>query len=92
MQWKARDIPRAEFIGRTIEVVGAENPSLIGIKGKIVNDTKSTFEIEKKDGQTKKLVKKQVTIKTKIQGKTVIIEGEILQGKPEERLKKKIKI
>ena len=92
MQWKAKDMPRAEFIGKMVEVVEAKNPSTIGTKGKVVNETKNTFEIEKENGQTKKLVKKQVTIKTKIQGKTVLIEGELLQGKPEERLKKKIKI
>lgn len=92
MQWKAKDVPRAEFIGKMVEVVKAKNPSLVGTKGKVVNETKNTFEIEKENGQIKKLVKKQVTIKTKIQEKTVTIEGEILQGKPEERLKKKIKI
>ena len=44
------------------------------------------------NNETKKLVKKQVTIKVKIEDKEIIIKGEILQGRPEERLKKKIRI
>ena len=92
MQTKIKNIPRTEFIGKLVEIVSANNPSQIGLKGKIVNETKNLFTLETENGETKKLIKKQITIKTKIQGKTFLIEGEILQGRPEERLKKKIKI
>ncbi|MBT6044950.1 ribonuclease P protein subunit, partial [Candidatus Woesearchaeota archaeon] len=86
-----RDIPRLELIGKELEVIDADNPTLIGIKGKVIDETKNMLIIET-NNETKKLVKKQVTIKTKIEGKTITIEGEVLQGRPEERLKKKIRI
>ena len=88
---KTRDIPRLELIGKELEVIDADNPSLIGIKGKVIDETKNMLIIET-NNETKKLVKKQVTIKTNIEGKTFTIKGEILQGRPEERLKKKIRI
>ena len=88
---KARDIPRIEFIGKELEVIEADNPSLVGIKGKVIDETKNMLIIER-NNETKKLVKKQVTIKVKIEDKEIIIKGEILQGRPEERLKKKIRI
>ena len=88
---KARDIPRIEFIGKELEVIEADNPSLVGIKGKVIDETKNMLIIEQ-NNETKKLVKKQVTIKAKIEDKEIIIKGEILQGRPEERLKKKIRI
>ncbi len=87
-----KKIIKKEFIGKNIEVIDAKNPSLLKLKGKIVDETKNTITIEKENGETKKLVKNQVTIKTTIEGKIYIIEGEILQGRPEERLKKKIKL
>ena len=75
-----------------MEVINADNPSLIGIKGKVIDETKNMLTIEKENGETKQLVKKQVTIKTEIEGKEYIIQGEMLQGRPEERLKKKTRI
>ena len=88
---KTRDIPRLELIGKELEVIDADNPTLIGIKGKVIDETKNMLIIET-NNETKKLVKKQVTIKVKIEDKEIIIKGEILQGRPEERLKKKIRI
>lgn len=88
---KTKDLPRLELIGKELEVTDADNPSLIGIKGKVIDETKNMLTIEK-NNETKKLVKKQVTIKLNIKGKTIIIKGDVLQGRPEERLKKKIRI
>jgi len=83
---KAQDIVRQELIGLTLEVVDANNPALIGIKGKVIDETKNTLTIETKN-KTKKLVKKQVTIKLIINGKTVQIGGLKLTKRPEERIK-----
>ncbi len=92
MNRKLKDIPRMEFIGKTIEVVAADNPSLIGIMGKVMDETKNTLVIETKGKEIKKLLKKQITIKTTINEKKYIIDGSLLQGRPEDRLKKNIRI
>ncbi len=89
---KPKDVPRVEFIGLRVEIIEAKNPSLVGLKGKIIDETKNTITIETKDKETKKIIKNQVTFKTKIKEKTFIIKGEVLQGRPEDRLKKKIRI
>lgn len=71
-----------ELIGSVIEVVGSKNKTLLGLKGKIIDETKNTITI--KNGKTKKLMKSHVQIK--INNK--IIEGKSLQKRPEDRIKK----
>ncbi len=79
------------MIGLTIKVVKSSNKSLEGIEGKIIDETKNTFTIETKSSE-KKLLKNQITFKTTIKGKTVIIEGGCLTKRPEDRIKKGAKI
>lgn len=82
-----KEIVKYEFIGSKVEVIDSQNESLIGLKGKIVDETKNMFTLE--DG--KKLIKSQSTFKMKIKNQTITIKGDILVGRPEDRLKKQIK-
>lgn len=82
-----RNIAQHELIGLRVTVVDARNKSLIGIQGEIVDETKQTFVIETKAGE-KKVLKKDVHFKTKIGDQEIIIQGEILVGRPEDRIKK----
>ena len=75
-----------ELIGATIEIVESTNTSLIGKKGKIIDETKNTFTI--KDHKTKKILKAQVTLLIKMGNETIKIEGNSLVNKSEDRLKK----
>jgi ribonuclease P protein subunit POP4 len=81
------NIARHEFIGLDVVVVDAQNKSLIGIEGEIVDETKNTFTIETKHGE-KKVFKKGAQFKTTVDHKAVIIKGDILVGRPEDRIKK----
>ena len=47
-----KDVVKLELIGLHIEVVKAKNSSLIGLKGKIIDETKNTITI-KKNNETK---------------------------------------
>ncbi|MFH1592551.1 MAG: ribonuclease P protein subunit [Candidatus Woesearchaeota archaeon] len=76
-------IVRHELIGLRIEIVDANNPSLIGIKGKIVDETKNTITV-----QNKKIIKTQVKMKIKMPKKTIEMDGKELVGRGEERIKK----
>lgn len=78
-----RKILQGELIGLYAEIVNAKNKDNIGIKGEITDETKNMITI---DG--KKLIKSQITIILKVKGKKVQVEGELLQGRPEERIKK----
>lgn len=81
------DIARSELIGLEAEVTDAKNRSLIGLKGLIVDETKSTISIETKDG-IKRVIKSQVMLTIMFEGRAFQIDGKILVGRPEDRLKK----
>jgi ribonuclease P protein subunit POP4 len=73
-----------ELIGCAIEVVKAENNSLVGLKGKVVDETKDTLLIA--DGKKKKrLLKKQITFIAEIKNKRIEIDGKKINKRPEKR-------
>ena len=37
---------KKELIGETIEIIGSKNKTLIGVKGKIVEETKNTITLD----------------------------------------------
>ena len=81
------NIVKHELIGLFAVVVDANNKNLIGIEGEIVNETKNTLLIEMKHGE-KKVLKKGTYFKIVVGNQEVIIKGEILVGRPEDRIKK----
>lgn len=78
---------KAELIGLDIEIVDAKNKSLVGLKGRIVDETKNTFIIEI-DSKEKKLLKDQITLIINFEKEKVKAEGKLFLGRPEERIKK----
>lgn len=75
-----------ELIGSDLEVIESSNASNRGIKGKIVFETKSIFEIKNDEG-CKKLIKKISKFKITKKGKTFMIDGKTIEKAPEERIK-----
>ena len=75
-----KECVKYELIGSQLEVVDSKNKSLIGIKGKIIDETKNMLILE----NGKKLIKTQ--IKIKING--IILDGKKLALRPEDRIKK----
>ena len=84
------DILRIEFIGKEIELTESTNIHNIGINGKIIDETKSSFLVQTKKGN-KRLMKNTITFKTKINNKEYEIQGMLLQKRPHERIKLRIK-
>jgi ribonuclease P protein subunit POP4 len=82
-----KNIVKYEFIGSDLEVIDSRNKSLIGLKGRVVDETQNMFILD--DG--KKLIKSQSKFKIKMNKKTIEIKGSLLVGRPEDRLKKQIK-
>ena len=79
-----------EFIGLTIIITQSKNKTLVGLKGKIVDETKNTLTIEKKNKE-KKLIKDQIVFEMKYKNQRFQIDGKILVARPEDRLKLKLK-
>ena len=82
-----RKLVKYEFIGNEISVVDSRNKSLIGLKGKIADETKNMFTLD----NGKKIIKSECIFKMKIKGKTVEINGKVIVARPEDRIKKQLK-
>lgn len=87
--WKEiENFLRSEFIGEKIKVVKARNKTLEGLEGEIYWETKNTFEIKTKKGIKK--VPKEGTVFL-FQTRKLKVDGNIILGRPEERLKKRFR-
>ena len=84
-----------ELIGLYCEIIESSDKSVVGISGKVIDETKNTFLIEKKcqNRVEEKLIIKNVSIfHFKLpNGNWVEIDGKILVSRPEDRIKKKFK-
>ncbi len=85
-----KNIIRHELIGIDAEIVNSTNKDIVGIKGRIVDETQKTLTIETHKG-LKKIQKEIVRLRLSFDGYKVIVDGKSLYGRPEDRIKKKIK-
>ena len=76
-----------ELIGLEAEVITSNNKDLLGLKGKVVDETRNLIVLATEKGE-KKILKKEVTLKIKINEEEIQVDGNVLVGKPEERIKK----
>ncbi len=84
-----------ELIGLKVEVVGATNPSLRFIRGKVVDETRNMMIIHTEEGTKKKVQKKGTSfvfqIPAHLSGKHaeryVKVDGNLLLSQPENRTK-----
>ncbi len=91
MKHNPRNILWHEIIGLKVEVIDAKNPLLNGIKGIVVDETKNLVIIATNRG-IKKILKEQATFKfTLPNGIIVKVEGKLLKGRPEDRLRLVVK-
>jgi ribonuclease P protein subunit POP4 len=85
------DIIRGEFIGTEAEVGKGSHYGYVGISGQIVDETRNTFTIAC-HGKRKAVPKGSNTFRFQFTDGTVVeIEGRILVGRPEDRLKKRVR-
>ena len=75
---------RGELIGCQVEVVQANNSLLVGKKGKVVDETRNMIELD----NNRRLVKNQVILKVGFCSDNYIVDGRLLVGRPEDRIKK----
>ena len=79
------------FIGLDTEVIKSSNPEYMGIEGKVIDETRNTLVISY--GQKEKTIIKDVAVFhfTLPDGTVVEIDGKSIVGRPENRVKKKVK-
>ena len=80
-----------EFIGLDAEVAGGLHPSYVGIKGRVLNETRNTLVILHKG--KKRMIAKKVAVFhfTMPDGTVVEIDGKKIVGRPENRIKKRVR-
>jgi ribonuclease P protein subunit POP4 len=74
-----------EFIGLDTEIVQSTNPQVIGLNGRIINETKSMFTINTENG-VKSIAKSTNDWKFSIQNNDVIVDGSKIAKRPFDRL------
>jgi ribonuclease P protein subunit POP4 len=85
------EIIRYEFIGRNAKIAKSLHEDYIGLAGKVIGETRNTFTLLN-EGHTKSIIKEfSVFNFTFDDGTTVDIDGKLLVGRSEDRLKKSIK-
>ena len=98
MRLTPQNIIHHELIGLDTEVVDSTNRSLIGIKGRIVDETRNLLTIET-DAQEKKIPKSCssfIFTIPPVEGKrylplTLKIDGRLIVSQPENRIQTKFK-
>lgn len=82
------ELLRGELIGLKVEVINSKDRSKIGIKGTIIDETKNMLIIDK-GRKVVKIPKDICEFKIHTKKGIFLIEGKLLKGRPEERLKMK---
>jgi len=85
------DIIRYEFIGTEAKVTKSRHPGYVGIYGRIIDETRNTFTILHK-GKRKIVLKDAAVFHFRLSEGTIVeVNGKLLVGKPEDRIKKRIR-
>ena len=85
----AENILNHELIGLRCEVTDSTNPYNVGVKGVVIDETMHTLVFS--DDEPRRIVKKGSVFKFNIEKDAVFVEGNTLEGRPEDRVKKRIR-
>ncbi|MEE9164098.1 MAG: ribonuclease P protein subunit [Thermoplasmata archaeon] len=83
---RRKDLVKHELIGLDVEVVEATDPSQRGVAGRVVDETYNTFLLES-NGTEVRIPKAGNTFRFAL-GEGVIVSGDRLRYRPEDRVKK----
>ena len=85
------DIVRYEFIGAQANVASSLHESYVDMGGRVIAETRNTLTLLDQ-GQPKKIIKESAVFNFSFEDGTIVeIDGKLLVGRPEDRLKKNIK-
>ena len=81
------DFRRREFIGLGVEVLESTCAEYVGVKGRVVDETRNTFTIEQ-DGAEKMVPKDCCRFRFVDGQESHIVSGKEIKFRPEDRIKK----
>jgi ribonuclease P protein subunit POP4 len=82
-------IVQHEFIGLETKVVRSSNPKVVGIAGKVVDETRNTLTILHKGKRRVVIKDTSVFDFVMLDGTIVEMDGRVIVGRPEDRIKKR---
>ncbi len=89
MRYSRRNIYFHELIGLDIKVIEYPDPSIVGLEGRVVDETFKTFLVEKKDGGFIRVFKNHGVFQfITPDHRKFLVRGPRILGRPEDRLKK----
>ena len=91
MSISEKNILRHELIGLDVEVIRDSNINNISLRGRVFDETRNTLLIKINEA-SKRIAKQNAVFRFKLpDGATLDVEGRALIGRPEDRVKRKIK-
>ncbi len=84
------NVLRHELIGLDVKVVKDSNPDNISITGKVIDETRNMIVIRQRE-EAKRVAKRDALFLFTLPGAKVEVEGSALIGRPEDRVKRKLK-
>jgi len=85
------NLVRHELCGLLVKIKGSTDATHKGLSGKVIDETYSIIKIEAKDGKEKVIPKSNTVFIFTLPNKVkVMVDGKVLIGRPEDRIKKKI--
>ena len=81
----ADNIRSHEFIGLHTEITQSTNSQVVGLNGRIIDETKSMFKINTDNG-VKSIAKSTNSWKFSIENKDVIVDGSRIAKRPFDRI------
>lgn len=92
MKRTPRNILQHEIIGLQARVAESRNPYQVGLEGKIIDETMKTVVLLTSSGERKRVLKNDVKLLLQLPDRTlVLVDGKELVGRPEDRLKKRVR-
>jgi ribonuclease P protein subunit POP4 len=89
MKIDRQNVVNHELIGLRATIVGSTNRDSVGISGRVVDETRNIFVLES-GGREKKAAKHGNTFEFELpESGKVTIDGDILVGRPEDRVAKR---
>jgi ribonuclease P protein subunit POP4 len=83
------NLVRHELIGLKVKIAKSTDKTQKGLTGKVIDETYNTLKIETKNGEKTVIKKNCVFIFTLPNKVKVQVDGKLLVGRPEDRIKKK---
>ena len=80
-------LSKDELIGKHVTITQCKDPTWVNKSGIIIDETKNTFLIERKN-YTKRIAKKIATFEFTYHQKKIAVNGNQLTYRPEDRIKK----